>query len=334
MRTYPPCPGGKPGWSFAFPMRRWTVRLSNAFLAPLTRLTKPVRGVRLKRLAIARPDGGTIGLTFFEPKGIGPDAPCLVYFHGGAFALKAAPLHVRLASQYARQTPCKVALVDYRLAPRHPFPAGLNDCLTAAAFIREHAEALGVDKQRVALGGDSAGGALAVAVSLALRDGGEENACFLLLVYPVADARQASDSMKELANVPLWNAAATKKMWEFYLGGGAPLPRAYASPLEAESFAGLPDAYVEVSQFDCLRDEGIALARALQSGGARVELNETRGTTHGFETICGRRIVAEAVERRSRVLRAGFYGAFSVPIRQNCAEKAGCAGEETGETNG
>lgn len=320
MRTYPPCSGGKPAWSFAFPMRRWTVRLSNAILAPAARLTKPVRGVRAKRLAIARTDGGTIGLTLFEPKGIGPGAPCLIYFHGGAFALKAAPLHVRLVSEYARQTPCKVALVDYRLAPRHPFPAGLNDCLTAVAFVREHAEALGIDGWRVALGGDSAGGALAAAVSLALRDGGEKNACFLLLVYPATDARQTSVSMKELANAPLWNAAATKKMWEFYLGGGMPTPRAYASPLEAESFAGLPDAYVEVSQFDCLRDEGIDLARALQSGGARVELNETRGTTHGFETICGRRIVREAVERRSRALRFGFYGTFSVPERENRAE--------------
>lgn len=307
MRAYPVHPDLKMISHFAFPMRRATVRLSNAFLAPAARLTKPARGVRIRRFSIPRPDGGRVGIAFFEPEGIDTDAPCLLYFHGGAFALKAAPLHIRLVSEYARRTPCKAALVDYRLAPENPFPAGFEDCLLAARYMREHAAELGVDAGRVAFGGDSAGGALTAAVNLALRDCGEANACFLLLVYPVTDARQTSDSLRELSDAPLWNAAATKTMWEFYLSNGVgDLPRAYASPLEADSFAGLPDAYVEVAAFDGLRDEGLALAHAIESGGALVERNETRGTAHGFEIIGKSVLVQDALARRVSALRRAF----------------------------
>lgn len=308
MRSYPVHPDLKLVSRFAFPLRRWTARLMNAVFASAARLTRPARGVRVKRFSIPRPEGDGVCITLFEPAGIGPDAPCLLYFHGGAFALKAAPLHIRLVSEYARRTPCKAALVDFRLAPKHPFPAGLEDCLLAARYFSAHALELGIDARRVAFGGDSAGGALAVAASLALRDCGEANARFLLLAYPVADARQTSDSMREFSDAPLWNAAATKAMWEFYLPNGTgELPRAYASPLEADSFKGLPDAYVEVAAFDCLRDEGLALADALESGGARVERNETRGTAHGFEIVWRSELVLDAVGRRVAALEGAFF---------------------------
>lgn len=308
MRAYPVHPDLKLVSRLAFPLRRWTARLCSAYLSLAARLTKPARGVRVKRFSIPRPDGGRVRITLFEPEGGETNAPCLLYFHGGAFALKAAPVHVRLVSEYAKETPCKAALVDYRLAPEHPFPAGLEDCLLTARYFSAHALELGIDATRIAFGGDSVGGALAAAASLALRDRGEANARFLLLAYPVADARQTSDSLREFFDAPLWNAAATKTMWELYLPNGAgDLPRAYASPLEADSFAGLPDAYVEVAAFDCLRDEGLALADALEAGGSRVERNETRGTAHGFEIVWRSELVANAVARRVAALKGVFF---------------------------
>ncbi|PRX75020.1 alpha/beta hydrolase family protein [Cohnella sp. SGD-V74] len=132
--------------------------------------------------------------------------------------------------------------------------------------------------------------------------------CYQLLVYPVTDARQTTESMRQYTDTPMWNAKLNKKMWDLYLKNGVEGPREYASPMEAASLDGLPDAYLEVAEYDCLRDEGIQYAEALRRSGVGVELHRTEGTVHGYDLEEKSGITLESKSRRIEALRKAFYG--------------------------
>ncbi len=250
---------------------------------------------------------GNIDLTIYEPKEIGKNAPCLIYFHGGAFVLKAAPSHKTLVGEYALKTPCKVILVDYRLAPKYPFPVGFQDCYLALEWVSKNAKDIGVNPHKIAIGGDSAGGALAAAVSLMARDQKAANICFQMLIYPVTDARQITQSIKTYHDTPLWNSVLNEKMWQLYLKEGVVEEREYASPMEAKSLENLPNTYIEVAEFDCLRDEGVNFAESLHRWGNHVELHETTGTIHGFDIAENSEVVRLCVQRRIEALKTAFH---------------------------
>ena len=197
--------------------------------------------------------------------------------------------------------------VDYRLTPKYAFPVGVEDCYSAFEWVYKHANELEIDNSRIAIGGDSAGGALCAAVTQIARDRNAPKICFQMLVYPVTDARQNTETMKKFIDTPLWDSKANSKMWKLYMRDGDFNQRAYASPMEATSFIGLPDAYVEVSEYDCLRDEGILYAKALEKSGCQVELNKTVGTIHGFELAEKSEITSESVDRRVKALQRVFY---------------------------
>lgn len=249
---------------------------------------------------------GIIDITVFESKSVKTKTSCLVYFHGGAFKLKAAPYHKRLIYEYTRQASCKVVFVDYRLAPKYPFPYGVEDCYAAYEWVCNNASELSIDKKRIAVGGDSAGGALAAAVCHMARDRKLQNICFQILIYPVTDARQITPSVKEYSDTPLWDSIQNKEMWKAYLQNRVPECRKYASPMEAPSFADLPPAYIEVAEFDCLRDEGIYYAEALRNSGTEVELNKTKKTIHGFEMAKNSEIVERCIKQRAAILKKSF----------------------------
>jgi len=278
----------------------------NWFLTKTIQTVKPPEELKRTKARIPGYQNGMIDLTIFEPRESQQEMPCLIYFHGGAFVLQASTYHIHLLNEIALQVPCKVIFVDYRLAPKFAFPTGLEDCFAAYRWVCENTESLGIDKDRIAVGGDSAGGALAAAVTLMARDQKTPRICFQMLVYPVTDARQITESMQNFVDTPLWNSKQNRKMWRLYLMDGVNTQREYFSPVEASSFANLPDAYIEVAEFDCLRDEGIKYAESLQKGGASVDLNETVGTIHGFEIVEGSELVRQSVQRRIAALQKGF----------------------------
>ena len=272
-------------------------------------LPKGFRGKKRDRaqwLSIPRDDGKACKALLYTPEGCGQTAPCMVYFHGGGFIMAAAPQHYRMVRFYAENTPCKVLVVDYRLAPKHPFPAGVEDGYRCYRWLVEHKEALGVAPGKVALCGDSAGGNLAAAVALMARDRGLPRPCLQMLIYPVTDRRMETPSMARYVDTPLWDARLNRLMWERYLSGGHGPHVEYASPMEAASLRELPDAYVEVAQFDCLRDEGIAYAKALEEGGSQVELWEVLGGAHGFELAAKSPLVHSCMLRRTAALQRAF----------------------------
>lgn len=289
------------------PLYPFLLPLINTLLAYGFDKTKPSEGIHETKVEIPGYQSGTINLTIFEPNDIENNAPCLIYLHGGAFVLKAAPSHKHIICEFALKTPCKVVFVDYSLAPRHPFPVGVEDCYCAFEWVCNNCDALGIDKNRIAIGGDSAGGALAAAVSLMARDRKASNFCCQMLIYPVTDARQITQSIKDCTDTPMWNSILNKKMWELYLKNGVHINREYASPMEAATLKNLPDSYIEVSEFDCLRDEGINYAEALKNCGVHVELNKTAGTVHGFDIAKNSEIVHQVLARRIKFLKSAFY---------------------------
>lgn len=252
-------------------------------------------------------DGHRVPVWIIKPSQVQSPAPALVYCHGGAFILKHSPQHIENAIRYAQDANCCVIFVDYRLAPTHPFPAGFNDCYAVLQWAYQNAEKLGLDKQRIVIGGDSAGGAIAagIAQKAAQRDGISLRG--QLLIYPCADGDGKTLSGSAFADVPPFKKLQLKTVWETYFGHSlAQRAAEYASPIHGR-FDKLAPAYVETSEFDPLCDEGEAYAQALIASGIDTELNSIKGTIHGFDVLVPDAALSrEAMARRAQFLRKIF----------------------------
>ena len=268
-------------------------------------LQQSAKGIKRRKKYVHLKDGGRIGLTIYEPENIGKNAPCLIYYHGGAFVLRDRPSTHRLAQVYSENIRCKVIMVHYRLG--EPYPGPVKDCYGAFAWISRNAAKLGIDKDRIAVIGDSAGGALAAAVTLLARDRKGPPICFQMLINPVTDRSMTSWSMRQFVDSPGWNANLNRQMWDLYLQKGDFGKPQYAAPLCAASLEKLPPAYVETQEIDCLRDEGNAYADRLARAGVPVELNEIRGTFNGYDVLFDKnKLVQLSVTRRCLVMKRAF----------------------------
>lgn len=295
-------------------LRRFQIPLYRPLCAPLQGAMRAFircrgdRNVEMRRVSIPGRNGNAIRTVILSPRGTEDETlPCLVFFHGGGFIMAAAPHHYALAREYAWRANCRVVFPDYRLAPKHPFPAAAHDCADAYRWTAAHAAELKIDPERIAVGGDSAGGDLAAVTAQMARDLGWPAPVFQLLIYPVTDRGMQTESAKQFRDTPLWNTALSEKMWAWYLPEPGGEPVCYASPIEAADFSGLAPAYVEVADFDALRDEGLAYADALQRAGVPVTVRRTKGTPHGFEVLTRAPITRAAVDWRCEALRGAFW---------------------------
>ena len=230
-------------------------------------------------------DGNEIPVRIYWPEGWSESsepAPALVVFHGGGWVMGTLDLYDSLARSLSNAGSCVVVSVDYRMAPEHRFPAAAEDSHSAAVYVAENAESLGVDPARIFVGGDSAGGNLAVVVSLMARDRGSVKLAGQVLVYPIADCDFETASYVENAEGYFLTRASMKWFWDQYAPDPADRKHPYASPLKAESLAGLPPAWVMTAGFDPLRDEGEALATRLAADGVKTHLEKFDGQIHGF----------------------------------------------------
>ena len=206
--------------------------------------------------------------------------PALVYFHGGGWTIGDLDTHDVLCRQRAAGARCTVFSVDYRLAPEHPFPAAVEDCLAATRYIAEHAAELKV--RGIAVGGDSAGGNLAATVALLARDAGGPQLAFQLLIYPATDQRCATASHERNAQGYLLTRDSIQYFRRAYLPNEKDWTDWRASPLLARSHAKLPPALVITAGYDPLLDEGRAYAERLRAAGVEVDYREYADMVHGF----------------------------------------------------
>jgi acetyl esterase len=285
------------------PVNAVTLALGPILPKILDWVTPRQRGLTYRREKITSYDGAQIAVEIAVPAGVGDRAPCILYFHGGAFVIGGAPRNKNVAFSLAKSVSCKAIYVDYRLAGRDPFPAGVEDCYAALKWIHHNATQLGIDRERIVVYGESAGGALSAAVAQMARDRGEAHVHAQMLIYPVLDCSGSTESARTFTDTPIWRTEANANMWKVYLRDCRPPYSPYAAPMLAESLRHLPPAYIETAEFDPLRDEGIAYARRLQADGVHVELVETRRTVHGFDMIAKNEIVQESFQRRTEFLQ-------------------------------
>lgn len=212
------------------------------------------------------------------------DLPILVFYHGGGFTIGSLESHDTVCRHLCAGADCIVVAVDYRLGPEHRFPAAPDDCYAALRWISANARHLGGDPQRIAVGGDSAGGNLSAVTSLTARENRGPQIVFQLLIYPGVDMTESLPSHVNCGEGFLLTSRLIGWFHSHYMAEGMDRTQWKASPLFAANHANLPPAHVITAGFDPLQDEGMAYARKLESAGVPVTHTHYAGMMHGFIT--------------------------------------------------
>nr|WP_202447441.1 alpha/beta hydrolase [Streptomyces sp. SID5468] len=280
------------------------------FLAAQTARPLPrVPGVRTERLIVRRGDGTPLTLEVYRPPAgpAGPPLPAVLHFHSGAFAYgRSRPGQDRIALMICQEVGAVAVAVEYRLAPEHPYPAGVDDCYLALRWVAGNAAFLGVDPARIAVTGKSAGACLSAAVALMARDRGGPALAHQALRIPLLDDRQATDSARHATDPRLFNSATVRAVWDHYLDGAA--PDAYAAPARAADLTGLPATSLLVCDLDPARDEALDHARRLMDAGVAVTTRNLPGAWHLFELYAPETRLARAADLFwARELRSALW---------------------------
>jgi len=226
-------------------------------------------------------DGRKVPIRIY--RGGSSPSPVVLYCHSGAFVLGNLDVDHRQCVELARRAECAVVSVDYRLAPEHPYPAGFDDVLAVLNWVAGQAQDLGFDEDRIAVAGNSAGGALAAGLAQQAAAGAAPSVVFQLLHQPVLDDRP-TPSKVEFTATPGFDGPAAAEMWR-HLAAGAERVPATAVPARRGDLAGLPRGFITCSELDPLRDEAIDYARRLMAAGVATELHVFPGTCHGFDSF-------------------------------------------------
>lgn len=263
-----------------------------------------------RRMAPGPPGAPDVPIHIYRPSTNESLLPTLLHIHGGGYvsglAEASGPSNVRTAAEVG----CLVVSVEYRLAPETVAPGAVEDCYAALSWLYTEADALGVDRSRIAVGGESSGGGLAAALALMARDRGDYPLCFQMLIYPMIDDRTAT-STPDNPNTGefIWTRSSNRFAWRCLLGekpGGKDVSP-YTAPARANNLSGLPLAYISVGALDLFLDENIEYARRLLAAGVPTELHVFPGAYHGYE-IAPEAGVSKVSESERRAALAKAFG--------------------------
>jgi acetyl esterase/lipase len=295
-RTY----GLVPAVPFHNPLFHFIVRLLQRLRS---RRIKPVAGVVIEDRPLSH---GAVRI--YRPQSAANGAG-LLWIHGGGYIIGDVSISDRECIALAKELGLVVVSVDYRLAPEHPFPAALDDCFEAWHFVQDRADELGIDRRRIALVGQSAGGGLAAALAQRIADTGGVQPAAQVLMYPMLDDRTAADTALDPLRHFLWNNRNNRGGWGWYLGQtpGQPGVPAYAVPARREDLSGLPPAWIGVGEQDLFYAEDCAYAQRLQAAGVHCVLHIGPQAPHAYDLIVPQSSVAQAfVQEHYRFLREQF----------------------------
>ena len=255
--------------------------LNKALAAP------PVAVAKVEDRAIPGPHGD-IPVRIYWPEATGGPLPVVVHFHGSGFVVLGLDSHDNVCRILCRDADAIVVAVDYRKAPEHKFPKPSDDAWAATTWVAANCEALGADPARMAVAGDSAGGCLATVVAQRAKAEGAPALVFQLLIYPVTDWRNDTESYKAFAEGYLLSADMMRWFRRCYLNNDAERTDPVAAPIHAEDLSGLPPAFVLTAGYDPLLSEGKAYASKMKAAGVPVTYVNFEGQIHGFWTMNGR----------------------------------------------
>jgi len=257
---------------------------------------------RIEDRSIPGPDG-EIRIRLYYPAG-GPPFAVFIYFHGGGWVIGDLNTHHGFCHALAKTSGCLVVSVDYRLAPEHRYPAAVEDAYAATVWVAENSDVIHSDPDRLAVGGDSAGGHLAAVVALMTRD--RKGPCIDLqvLIYPITDYNFNTPSYTENKEGYLLTRDLMKWFWDHFIDDEGEANHPYVSPLRAENLSDLPQALIVTAEYDPLRDEGEAYGQRLQEAGVTVTQSRYPGMIHAFIRMTARLDKAkEALDQVAGTLR-------------------------------
>jgi len=258
-------------------------------------------------------DGHRLTVRLYRPATAVAGGPALYWMHGGGLVMGGVSLDDAPCSAMALELGILVASVAYRVAPAFPYPTPLDDCVAGFEWLIAHAASLGIDPDRIAIGGNSAGAGLAAALTLRVRDSGGAAPCFQLLRYPMLDDRNTTPSSVAITDGRVWNRGANIAGWDAYLGdrrGSADVP-AHAAPARATDLTGLPPAIITVGGLDLFLDEDIAYAQALMAAGVATELHVYPPAFHASNVMVPD---AEASQRMRRDEMSALARALGIAV--------------------
>ncbi|GAB3515419.1 alpha/beta hydrolase [Photobacterium alginatilyticum] len=241
-------------------------------------------GVKVERKEILTAEG-EVPVFVYRPENSTAITPAILWIHGGGYIMGRADSN-DFAGEFAKELNATVVSVEYRLAPEHPFPAGHNDVYAAFLWLVDHTKELGIDPERIAVGGDSAGAGMAAGMVLHNRDAKGPAIALQLLIYPMLDNLHDTPS-GSIEDYPVWNRETSFNAWDMYLGGSNPGEAAspYAAPARAKDVSGLPKTFMTIGAVDLFRDEVVDYAQRLMAAGVPTELAVFPGMYHGGQVF-------------------------------------------------
>lgn len=277
----------------------WLFRL----LQKLPPMGKMPAGIQVENIGIAGQERRhPLRLRIYRPKKLLASTPGLLWIHGGGFIIGNPVMNDPFLFQVTLEAGIQVVSVDYRLAPEHPFPAPLDDCYTALRWVYDNAPALNIDPQRIAIGGESAGGGLAAALAQMVHDRSEVEPVFQMLVYPMLDDRTCLQPHPAHKVLMTWSPESNRFGWEAYLSqkcGSEDVPP-YSVAARRENLSGLPPAWISTGTLDLFYEEDVAYANRLKESGVDCELLVIQGAFHGFDFLAPRTKLVEGF-RKSQI---------------------------------
>lgn len=285
---------------FDQPLNADTVAPRRASMKEMTNLLKanytPPEGIELEVISIPARNAPDIELRIARPQNASGPLPAILWMHGGGYVMGDAEIDDPTIMRFAKNANCIAVSVQYRLAPEHPYPAPLDDCYTALKWMADQAVEQGIDKNRIAIGGSSAGGGLAAGLALLARDRAEVALCGQVLIYPMIDDRNTAPANPDNTDTLVWNRASNIYGWGAYLGktpASADVD-VYAAPSRAEDLSGLPPACIPTGALDLFVHENIAYAQNLIKAGVATDFHVFAGAPHGFNTLAPNATVSRA----------------------------------------
>lgn len=264
----------------------------------------------IEERTVPGPEGAPpLGLRVYRPRALAAPSPALLWTHGGGYLFGSPVQDEQGSIEFARELGITVVALRYRKAPGHTAPAPVEDAYAALSWTVDNAELLGVDPDRIAIGGASAGGGITAALALMCRDRGGPGPLFQLLVYPMLDDRTTLRTDLDGLGARMWSVASNQYAWRAYLGEepGGERVSPYAAPARQEDLSGLPPAWIGVGTLDLFHDEDLAYAERLQAAGVPCRTTVVPGAFHGFDTVFPRAdVVREFRRTQTEALRSAF----------------------------